>query len=187
MFLFGSVILARARDRQPEYIAIKLQTRFRVSDDDRRVIDTEKQSILSLPLRVALVCGKLQDLQPVFVRIAKVECLDAACVFVPIGKTLRASGSVFDLILAQQRVRFIHIAGDDRDVLEPAIVTARINRHWTALRRQILSQFDKFLAQLHAHHAHAQSKHSLQSLIIFARDFNVRNFFERQDARVKVD
>src|ERR1043166_9832641 len=97
MFLFGAVVLARAGDVQPECVAIKLQTRFRITDDDRGVIDTEKQFVLALPLLIALAFRKLQDLEPVLVRIAKVECLNAAGVLVPIRQSLWASRRMFEI------------------------------------------------------------------------------------------
>ena len=46
-------------------------------------------------------------------------------------------------VLAQPRVRAVHVAHDDRDVLEPAIVAARVGRHRPPARRQVLGQLDR--------------------------------------------
>src|SRR6185437_2932282 len=120
MFLLGTVVLARARDMQTECVSIELQTRFSVSDDDRRVVDTEKQFIFHLPLLIALAFRKLQNLEPVLVRIAEVKRFDAPRILVPVRQTLWTSRSVLDFVLTQQCVRLVHVARDDRNVLKPA-------------------------------------------------------------------
>src|SRR5215471_10708455 len=101
MLLFRSVILTCSSDAQSQHIAIKLQTCVGVTDDNRRVIDTEKKTILSLPFRVALAFGKLQDLQPVLVRIAKVESFDPAGILVPVRQPLRTGRGMLDLVLPE--------------------------------------------------------------------------------------
>src|ERR1051325_2696047 len=103
MFLFCTANFSPSRDAQSQHIAIKLQTCLSVTDDDRGVIDTEKESIFSLPFRIALPFGKLQDLKPMLVRIAKVERFDTASVLVPIRQALRSSRSMLYLVLPQQR------------------------------------------------------------------------------------
>src|ERR1043165_2971806 len=104
MFLLGAIVFTRARNVQPERVAIKLQARVGIADDDGGVIDSQKQLVLLLPLPVALTFRELQNLEPVRVGIAKVKGLDAACVLVPVGQTLWTRRSVFDLIHAQQSV-----------------------------------------------------------------------------------
>src|SRR5690348_6545936 len=104
MFLLCAVVLAHARNAQTERIAIKLQTRFGVANNDCRMIDTKKQFVFLLPLLIALALGKLQNLEPVLVRIAEVKSLDATGILVPIRQTLWTSGSMFDFVLTQQRV-----------------------------------------------------------------------------------
>ena len=42
-------------------------------------------------------------------------------------------------------IGLVHVADNDRYVLEPAIVTARINGNRTTFRGKILSEFDKSL------------------------------------------
>src|ERR1051326_1508725 len=102
MFLLGAVVLTHARDVQAECVSIKLQARFRITDDDCSVIDTEKQLFFLLPLRIAFAGRELKNLEPVLIRIAKVKCLDAAGIFVPVGKSLWTSRGVFDFVRAQQ-------------------------------------------------------------------------------------
>src|SRR6185436_9849633 len=98
MFLLGPVVFTRAGDAETKRVAIKFQTRLSISHDDRGVIDPEKKLVLTLPLLIAFTGRELQDLEPVLVGIAKVKCLDAARVFVPVGQTLWTSGSMFDFI-----------------------------------------------------------------------------------------
>src|SRR6476659_8546043 len=100
MLLFSAVILTRTCDLQTQHIAIKFQTRFSVADDNRRVVNAEKQTIGSLPFRIALSFGELQDLKPMFVRIAKVKCLYAASILVPVRQTLRTGRRVFDFVFS---------------------------------------------------------------------------------------
>src|ERR1044072_899256 len=111
MFLLGAVVLTAARDVQTQSIAIKLQTRFSVAHNYCRVIDSQKQPVLLLPLPITFTRRELQNLQPVLVRIPEVKSLDAARVLVPVGQTLWTSRRVFDFVLSQQRISFIHVAG----------------------------------------------------------------------------
>src|SRR6185369_4483947 len=124
MLLFCAVVLARTCDMEAERVSIELQTRFRIANDDCGVIDTKKQPVFLLPLLIALALGELQNLEPVFVWIAKVECLDAAGVLVPIGQTLWTTRRMFDFVLTQQRVSLVHVARNDGDMLKPTIVAA---------------------------------------------------------------
>src|SRR4029079_1578566 len=96
MFLLCAVILAHARDAQAQCVSIKLQTCLSITDYDRRVINTQKQLVFTLPLLITFAGRELKNLEPVLVRITKVERLDATCVFVPIRETLWTSRSMFD-------------------------------------------------------------------------------------------
>src|SRR6266496_686823 len=102
MFLLSAVILARTCDMQTQHVAIKLQTRFGIADHNRGMVNAEKQTILSLPFRITLPFGKLQDFQPVFIRIAKVESFDTARILVPVRQALRSSRSMLNFVLSQQ-------------------------------------------------------------------------------------
>src|SRR5712691_12758583 len=98
MLLLSAVILTRTCDTQAEHVAIKLQTRFGVTNNDCRMIDSQKQLVRSMPFRITLAFGKLQDLQPVFVRIAKVKSFDTAGILVPVRQTLWTSRGMLDFV-----------------------------------------------------------------------------------------
>src|ERR1043166_3283691 len=104
------------------------------------MIDAQKKTVFLLPLLIALAFRKLKNLEPVLVGIAEVKSFDATGVLVPIRQPLWTGGSMFDFVLAQPGVGPVHVAGDDGNVLKPAIVAARINWNWTSLWRQILCQ-----------------------------------------------
>src|SRR5688572_13863826 len=161
MFLLCPVVLAGPRDLQSKRIAIELKTRLCIAHDDCSVIDPKEQLLFLLPFLITFVGRKLKDLKPVFVRVAKVKGFDAPGVSVPIGQTLWTSRSMFDFVFTQQRVSFVHVAGDDGNMLKPTIIAARINRNRTTSRSEVLSQFNKLFAQLHSHHAHAETKDAL--------------------------
>src|SRR5262249_48013272 len=80
----------------------------------------------TLPLRVALAFRELQNLQGVSVGVFEIKSFDPACILVPIWQPLRPGRSVLDFMLAQPLIGALHIARDDGDVLEPAVVTARV-------------------------------------------------------------
>src|ERR1041385_2366940 len=111
MFLLGAVVLAAACYAETKCVAIKLQTRFGVTNDNCRMIDSKKQFVFILPLLIALTFGKLKNLEPVLVRIAEVKRFDAARILVPVGQTLWTSRSMFYFVLTQQCVRLVHVAG----------------------------------------------------------------------------
>src|SRR5204863_1937031 len=83
--------------------------------------------------------------------------------------------------------RPVHVADDDGNVLKPKIITAGISRNRAATRSKKLNEFDRLIAQLHPDDADAGSKHSEQTLDVFAGDLRVRSLFEREHVRVKVD
>src|SRR5437016_1923737 len=100
-----------------------------------------------MPLGIALAGGEGQNFQRMAVRVAKIKCADAAGVLVPIGQSLRAWRSVLYFVPAQPSVRAVHIPDDQRYVLKPAIVAARIGRRGTAFRRQVLGKLDELIAE----------------------------------------
>jgi hypothetical protein len=83
-----------------------------------------------------------------------------------------------NFVSAQLLIGFVHIADYDGDVLEPAVVGARVDGNRPALGGEIFGQFYDFAAELQARHAHAGAENSLQPLVFAARDFNVANSFE---------
>src|SRR5687768_6110402 len=151
MFLLCAVVLAGACDAQTERISIELQTRLCVSHHNGGVIDSQKQLVFPLPFLITFVRWKLQDLEPVLVRVTKVKSFDTTGVLVPVGQTLWTSGSMFDFVFTQQSVSLVHVTCDDCNMLKPTIIAPRINRNRTTLRCQVLSQFNKLFAQLHSH------------------------------------
>src|ERR1044071_4029782 len=102
MFLLCAVVFARAGDVQTECVSIKLQTRLGIADDYRGMIDAKKQFVFLLPLLIAFTFRKLQNLEPVLVRVSKVKCFDAARILVPVRQALWTSRGVFDFVLSQQ-------------------------------------------------------------------------------------
>ena len=123
--LLGSVVGAVASHAKPKRVPIEPQARVRIGDDNRRVVDAEKQPAFGcLPLRVAFAGGELQDLERMTVGVLEVERLDSARRDVPIREPLRLGRCVLDLVLSEARIGGIHVGDDDRDVLEPAIVAA---------------------------------------------------------------
>src|SRR5712692_9856860 len=78
VLLLSSVIFALAGDAHPQRVAIEVQARIRVADDNRSVIDAEKQFIVSLvPPRIALAQGKLENFEKVTVWVTKIKGTDA--------------------------------------------------------------------------------------------------------------
>src|SRR2546426_5404411 len=86
-------------------IPVEGEAALGVGDDDRRVIDAEKQAApRPAPLRIALARRELEDLQEVTVRISEIEGADAGRVRVPVGQALGRRRGMLDLVLAQRRI-----------------------------------------------------------------------------------
>jgi hypothetical protein len=88
---------------------------------------------------------------------------------------------VLDGVLAQPLVGAIHVAHDDRNVLEPVVLTARVRRCRPSSRRQVLRQLDRLIPEPHAHDTRAESEDALELLVRFARNLDVRHLLERED------
>ena len=168
-----------SRFRQPRAVrevAIEPQARLGVGDDDRGVIDPEEE----LPARRDAISasplsgGNCRISSAMSVGVVEVERLDAAGVRVPVGQSLRTGRCVLDLVLAQPRVGVSMSRHDDRDVLEPAVVAARVDGHRPAPGGQVLGQLDRFVAQPHAHDSHAQAEHAFQALVLARRRLRCR-------------
>ena len=65
-------------------------------------------------------------------------------------------------MLAQTRVRAVHVAHDDRDVLKPAVVAAGIHRCRTATRSHILGQLDVLVTEPQPGNPHPYPEDALQ-------------------------
>src|SRR5215469_637895 len=156
VLLFGAVVVATSRDVQAEHIAIKMQTGLRVHHYDGGMVNTEKQpTVARVPFGCPLACGKLQHLKIVTIRVTEIKSLDSAGVRVPVWKALRATRCVFHVEAAQACVGCRHIAHDDRDVLKPAVVAARVERDRSAAWRQELLQFQVLITETHAYRSDA--------------------------------
>src|SRR5438874_10314912 len=82
MFLLRPKIFALTRFAQPKHVTIKSQTRLRIRDSNRSMIDTEEEVIgLFLPTRIAFARRKIDDLDIVLIRIAKIERFDSGSSF----------------------------------------------------------------------------------------------------------
>ncbi len=85
------------------------------------------------------------------------------------------------------RIGLVHVRHDDRDVLKPAIVAARIHRNWPSLRRQVFGEFDGFVAKFHPDDSRPQPEEALQPFVTWAGDFNIGYFLKRQNPGEEVD
>src|SRR5829696_4812671 len=115
-----------------------------------------------MPFRITLVGWKGEHFQGMPVRIAEIESANSTGVPVPIGQPLRTWRSVLHFVLAQPLISLVHIADNQRYMLEPAIVAARVDGRGTPFWRQVLRQLDELVAQAQARAAQLQSEDALQ-------------------------
>ena len=150
----------------------------RVGNDDGCVIYSQKQPAVG---RCHFGCPfrrEIEDLQGMAVGVAEIEGADTAGVRVPVGQPLRFRRGVLYLVLAQPLIGAVHVADDDGDVLEPAVVAARVRREgrpWA----QILGQLDEFVSQLQARDARAQAEDARQVLVVRRRRTSFRRLSRR--------
>src|SRR6266849_6134763 len=188
MLLLGSIVFARSRDSQAEQIVIEPKTGVGVGDHDGGVVDSQKQPVACvLPPGITFTLGELQNLHGMFIGVFEVESLDAARVFVPIRQTLRARGSVLDFVLPQNRIRTVHIADDDGDVLKPHVVASGIDGNGAALGSQKLQKLDGFASQLQCYDSHARPEYAKEVLDLVSRNLSVRHLFEGQNASIEIN
>src|ERR1041385_9253431 len=122
-FLLGAIVFAFTGHAHAQQVPIKAQTRLGVADDNRRVINAHKEVLAWIvPFGQAFLWGEPQNLQNMVIRIAKVKRFDATRILVPGWQGLRAAAGEVDLVLAKPGIRGIHVAYDDGDVLDPAIL-----------------------------------------------------------------
>jgi hypothetical protein len=81
----------------------------------------------------------------------------------------------------------LHVGRDDRDVLEPRIVAARVDGDRPAPGRQDLHQLDELVAKPHADDPHAQAEQAHEVLVGLARHLDVRDLLEGEDVLVEVE
>src|SRR5215471_10981016 len=90
-FLFDTPVIARAGDAQAEAVPIESDTLVGIGYRDRAMVDAEKQPVLLLPARLALVGRELDQFERMAVRVAEIDGADAAGVRVPRRQKLRLS------------------------------------------------------------------------------------------------
>src|SRR5580765_41021 len=187
VLLLGAIVLALSSHMHAKQVAVKLDAGVRIPHNDGGMVDTQKKLIRgTVPLLQALIRRELQHLNRMAIRILEVERRDARRVLVPVRKALWSRRSVFYLVLTQPGISLIHVANNDRDVLKPPIITARINWDRAPLRGEILGEFDKFVVEPHPYRAHSQAEYTFQMLIVLASDFGIRHLFERKDFGIEI-
>ena len=89
---------------------------------------------------------------------------------------------MLDVVPAQQRVGLVHVADDDRDVLEPLVVAAAVGRDRPALGGEEVDQLDLLGAEAQAGDPRAQAEDAEQTLLGLARDLVLGDQLEWQHA-----
>ena len=191
MLLLDAVIFALTRHAHSERVAIKRQALLRIAHDDGRVINAKKNRSAGLrpgvlPLRIAFARRKENDFQHMILRVAKIKRLDARRAFVPFRQRLRRGRDVLHLVREQPRVSRVHVAHDDRDVLKPAVVAARIRRDWSARVAGMLRERDAFVAEFQFRHAQFHMAQAEQRVLLLAAHVGNGNQFKRQRVREKI-
>ena len=70
-------------------------------------------------------------------------------------------------------------------MLEPAIVTARVDRSRATSWREVFGQLDLLAAKLHSHNAHSDAEDALKVVVLVSRDFCFVDLLERQHVRIE--
>ena len=93
---------------------------------------------------------------------------------------------MLDFGAAQPGIRSLHIAHDDRDVLERVIVSAHVRGNWSSPRCQELHEFQMLFSKSQPHQPQAQAEKAEQLLIVLAEHLSVRLTLELEHARVEL-
>src|SRR6266849_412378 len=174
MFLLGAIVLAFSGDAHSQEIAVEPEAGIGIPYHDGSVIDAHRELIgRTVPFLQTLVGRKLQYFDGMSVRILEIERRDAGSILVPVGKALRPGGGVRDLVLPQQTVGLVHVADDDGNMLEPAVVAARINRDRPPFRGEVFGEFDGFISQPHSYNPHPKPEDTREVLVVVTRYFDV--------------
>ena len=80
---------------------------------------------------------------------------------------------MLDTVFSQNLIGLIHVAHDDGDVLEPAVVAARIDRYGATLGREVLGQLDLLVTQAQSSHSHPESEHALKPFVLSAPELDL--------------
>jgi len=92
-----------------------------------------------------------------------------------------------DFVFAEELIGAINVGGDDRDVLEPAIVAARIARNHSATRGEVFGKLQHLIPELQCDDAGAQAEDVVEMLVLLASDFGVALLLKWQDMGVEID
>lgn len=191
VLLLGPPVLALARDPQPEDIAVEPEAPLGVADHDRGVVEAQEEPVSrageTVPAWVSLARGERDQLEEVPVGIAEVESFDAARVRVPVGKALRARGGVPHPVLPQARVGPLHVAHDDGDVLERAVVAAHVGRDLASGRGEVLGELQLLVSEAQPGDPRPHPEHALQALPRLPGDFFLRGEPEAEDVAEEAD
>src|SRR5438105_14080455 len=98
------------------------------------------------------------------VRVFEIECANPGCAFIPVRQTLRRRRGVPHIVLPEPAVGAIHVADDNRNMLEPPVIAARVCRNWPSLWSKELGQFDLLLAEPKYSSPHSNTDDAFQML-----------------------
>src|ERR1700739_614178 len=186
--LLDAEVLARPGDPQAKHVAVEAQARVGVAYDDRRMVDAEKQpATFCVPLCRALVGRKGQQLEVVAIWVAEVERLDAARIGIRVRQTLRCRGGMLPPEAPQARVRRPHVAHDDRNVLEGAIVAVQVGWNPPAARREKFHELDALIPQPQPRDPQTHAEQPEQSLVALTEQLPVGVLPELEHLRVELD
>src|SRR5262249_3013140 len=164
MFLFDPRVVTCADNGKSEQVAVEPQTRVGIADGDGAMIYAEEQLVRGgMPLRLPFVGREVDELQRVAVGIPEVEGFDAGGIDIPLEKARRAGGDLLAMRIPQPRVRALHVASDNGDVLKPAVIAARVGGNRAASRPWELHKVDVFTPEPHPHHPYARSRCTFQT------------------------
>ncbi len=131
-----------------------------------------------MPLLGAFARRELEDFEVVAIGVAEVERLDAAGIRIPVRQRLRFGRRVTHLVVAQPPIRSVHVAHDDRDVLEPEVVAVRIDRNRPSVRHDEVHQFDDFVAQLQPRDPYPHAEDAEQMFVVGTCHFALIDLFK---------
>ena len=88
-------------------------------------------------------------------------------------------------VAAKVGVGLVHVAHDDRDMLEPMVVAAAVDRDRPPFGRQEIDELDVLLPKAQPNNSGAHSEHAEQARVILSGDLDVRDNLERQHLSVE--
>src|SRR5690606_29298800 len=107
---------------------------------------------------------EVDDFEEMSVRVPEVKSPYASRRFVPFRNRLGRRRCERDFIFSQQLKCPFHIANDNGNVLEPAVITPRAWRIGPALGRKVLRKLYYLISEPHAYYPHPDPEHPFQAL-----------------------